>query len=88
MEDQEKLAEKDLKLLEVFYSLDSYSRSPFWILDDVIVLGFDTGNVYGIPAYIMLSSDGSKMLVIASQPIRVPDPARPFKLPEAFENID
>ena len=88
LEDQEKLAEKDLKLLVLFYSLDSYSHLPFWILDDVIVLGFDTGNVYGIPAYVMLSSDGSEMVVIASQPIRVPDPARPFKLPEAFENID
>jgi hypothetical protein len=88
LEDRKQLAEKDLKLLEVFYSLGSYSRSPFWIIDDVTVLGFDTGNVYGIPAYIMLSGDGSEMVVIASQPIRVPDPASPFKLPEAFENID
>ena len=88
LEDKDKLAEKDLKLLEIFYSLYSYSRLPFWIIDDVAVLGFDTGNIYGVPAYIMLSDDGSEMVVLVSQPIRVPDPASPFKLPEAFENID
>lgn len=82
--DSQKFADENYKLYEAICLLSGYNSSPLWIQDTCTALGFDTGNVHGIPSYVMILDDGSEMVVRANHH-RLPDPAYRFELPELFE---
>ncbi len=57
--------------------------SPILLKQDCTLFVFETGNIHGMPSYIMISKDLSEMVVFFYN-ARLPDPAMKFWIPEPF----
>jgi len=74
----EKIKKHQEMMFEVFFYLTLGENRQFWIKDDCTVIAFEKIR----PRFIMLSADGSKMIVIDSFNLR-PDAAD--QIPEFFK---
>jgi hypothetical protein len=82
--DSERGNERDI------YTMMAISRlepSPILLKNDCNVLAFETGNVHGIASHIMISQDGSEMVVFYWNP-RLPDGGSEFHLPGGFKELN
>ncbi len=67
-------------------ALKSYNYTELIWLEDCDVLLFDAKTQHGMPAYVLISGDGSKMEVRYANP-RLPDPGHEFWLPDGFDEL-
>jgi len=88
LSDWEKLADENHDLYQAIHEITGYIRSPLWIKDNCTVFGFETGQLDGIPSYVMIHDDGSVMAVYSNHQCYPVDPIRPFKLPPLFEKVE
>lgn len=72
--------------VDCIWYIQAYTRAPFAIEENCDVLIFETGNVHGIPSYILLSKDNSNMEVRFASPA-LPDPASKFEVPLYFTEL-
>jgi hypothetical protein len=71
---------------DCIWYIQAYCHVPFSIEEDCDVLIFETGNVHGIPSYILISNNKSKMEVRFASPA-LPDPGYKFQVPEYFTEL-
>jgi len=81
----EKSVNENPDLYQAIHEITDYIRSPLWIKDNCTVFGFETGQLDGMPSYVMMHDDGSEMAVYANHQFFPVDPIRPFTLPPLFE---
>jgi hypothetical protein len=67
-------------------ALKSYNYTELIWLEDCDVLLFDAKTQHGMPAYVLISGDGSKMEIRYANP-RLPDPGHEFWIPDGFDEL-
>ncbi|MHC4664607.1 MAG: hypothetical protein ACYS9T_01450 [Planctomycetota bacterium] len=85
LEDDSSSGDRDA-LAAVAHYLRAYNAAPFWIKENCVVLAFETENVLGIASFVMITKDGSEVVVRYNDPL-LPDPAHDFWLPPVFEEF-
>ncbi|MHC4061797.1 MAG: hypothetical protein ACYSUC_04295 [Planctomycetota bacterium] len=85
LEDASSSGDRDA-LVAVAHYLRAYNPAPFWINENCVVLAFETENVHGIASFVMITKDGSEVVVRYNDPL-LPDPAHDFWLPPVFEEL-
>lgn len=61
---EENRYERDKKKTDLLRHMTTVGgNGSLWIQDDCTVLSFDTGNRIGLPSYVVISADGSEMVV-------------------------
>ena len=78
--------EDSYQLFDVFYYLTAYNYSPLSFETDCRVLVFDGGSVIGIASFVLVSNDGSRMMIRYSNPI-LPDGPRELWLTPGFDEL-
>ncbi len=70
----------------IIFSLDDYCYVPLWIEQDCNVMAFETPKCNGLPSYVIITKDGSKMDIRYGNPI-LPDGPHGFILANEFYEL-
>lgn len=77
---------KDDIIPDIIACLDDYCPTPLWIKQDCNILVFETENSYGLPSFVMITKDGSKLSVRHGNPA-LPDGTHGFILYPGFYDL-
>ena len=79
--------EDNYQLFEVFRYLTSYNGSPLDFEEDCRILVFDGGSRIGIASFVLVSDDGSRMMIRYSDPLLPDGPVEGIFLGPGFDEL-